>query len=155
MPDRASHNPDLLLPKMTPMIRSSIVRILIRREFLRLKKDPAALMMIGLLTAIAMVLAVSGPQGQTTDRAVVTGSLNVPIMVVFDEVTPLAHQLALEVPRHLDVRFETRRHVSTGSDSLYAPRTGLWSKFGVGRTTAECPPSSIIPGCRHRLWNHS
>jgi len=142
VPDRASHNPDLLLPKITPMIRSSIVRILIRREFLRLKKNPAALMMIGLLTAIAMVVAVSGPQAQTTDRAVVTGSLDVPIMVVFDEVTPLVHQLALEVPRHLDVRFETRRHMSTGSDSLYAPPD--WPVVEIQRSENDRRVSAIV-----------
>lgn len=43
------------------MIRISILRILIHRELLRMIKSPSALMLLGLLTAIAILVATSKP----------------------------------------------------------------------------------------------
>jgi hypothetical protein len=43
------------------MIRSRIVKILFGREFRRLRKNPSALMLIGLLSAVALLMATSRP----------------------------------------------------------------------------------------------
>jgi len=51
------------------MIRSEMIKILLDREFRRLRKNPSALMLLGLLSAVALLMATSRPVSKASDQA--------------------------------------------------------------------------------------
>ena len=100
------------------MIRPRMIRILFGRELKRLKKNPSALMLIGLLAAIALLAAFSGPT--VAEEADATGALKV--LVVYDEFTPTVKSVVASRPEDQfhNVKFVNRKHVARG-DRLIAP----------------------------------
>lgn len=99
------------------MVRPSILRILIRREFKRLQKNPSALAMLGLLTAIAFVMALSGG-----DLVKPTPEDMGTIGVVFDKETEFTEHLRSLVPSDQDVRFDVRDNISDDNGNLFSPK---------------------------------
>lgn len=100
------------------MIRPRMIRILFGRELKRLKKNPSALMLIGLLAAIALLAAFSGP----TIGNAGAESATLKVLVVYDEYTPTVKSLIASRPKQdfQNIKFVNRQHVARGN-RLIAP----------------------------------
>lgn len=84
------------------MIRTHMLGILIDREFRRLKKNPSAILLIGLLSAVALLLATSDPVSK--EKAATPAPV---FWMTYDEDSPWIEHLLANVPQEL--RIETAR----------------------------------------------
>ncbi|MCP4788305.1 MAG: ABC transporter permease [Fuerstiella sp.] len=108
------------------MIRRYIVSILLRREIRRLQKNPAALMLIGLLAGIALLVSLSSPAENQTQITRGRPAENeseeaLRVAIVFDHETPLVQSLAQDVPQRIDVRINTREQLTGRNGRLAIP----------------------------------
>lgn len=101
------------------MICFKMISVLFFREVCRLRKNPSALVMLGLLTAIALMMALSGEVESSAEPqpSADTGTIG----IIVDHDTPEVRQLRSEVPEHLDVRIELRSRLPGRDDVVYAP----------------------------------
>lgn len=103
------------------MPRTRIVRILLRREIKRLQKCPSALAMLGLLTAIAFLMALGTSQEPSGLHAPADMGT---IVVVVDRYTDNVKRVQAQVPEDQDVRFELRERLTGTRGQLLGPR--MW-----------------------------
>ena len=108
------------------MIRRYIVSTLLRREIRRLQKNPAALMLIGLLAGIALLVSLSSPVEKKTQTA--RGGRGdsqteepLQVAIIYDHETPLVQSLAQDVPQRFEVRINTREQLSGSNGRLVIP----------------------------------
>ena len=94
-------------------IRSDIMRTLIGREFLRLRKNPAAIMLLGLLLALAMLISASTPAPRPTGPAT--------CWVVFWEDDPLVEALRERIPTSIPIELIARQDLEGTDDYLSYP----------------------------------
>ncbi len=96
------------------MIRPRMIRILFGREVKRLKKNPSALMLIGLLAAIALLAATSGPGKEDVDNRAQQQASN--IVIVYDSLTDQVRSLIESRPTDQTqrVKFVPRSRVQRG-----------------------------------------
>lgn len=99
------------------MIRFSMVLILIGRELRRLRKNPSALMLIGLLTAVALLLAVGQPAGQARGPVMVRD-----VWIATDQRTPWIDHLEQHLPGFPVVRIVDRDEIFTSENTIRIPR---------------------------------
>lgn len=123
------------------MVRPHIIRVLFAREVKRLKKNPSALMLIGLLAAIALLAATSGPTANKaadeTQAAVEAG----PVMVVYDRQTRQISDLAKQIPPGQEVAF-VPRHQITRRGRLFVPHA--WSIVELRNKNARQDRATVI-----------
>ena len=103
------------------MVRPSIIRILFRREVRRLQKNPSALVMLGLLTAIAFLMAISTQQTGPKDEVVEMS----PVLIIADRDSEFIERLKGNVPADQKVRFRLRENMLNRRGELSGPRK--WS----------------------------
>ena len=82
------------------MVRWPILRTLLGKEWLRLRKQPMALMLLGLLTAISILIATSGPQLQRTG----TASRLPTCWIVYDSSDEWIEHLRQNIPESPPIR---------------------------------------------------
>ena len=98
------------------MMRSRMISILLRRELKRLQRNPSALMLIGLLAAVALLIATSGPMSTDTNANSKTaggGSQSTSVWIVYDnEFRSIIEDLDAEkLPPGLTIRIVARNRV--------------------------------------------
>lgn len=80
------------------MIRWEMMRVLIEREIRRLQKNPSALMLIGLLTSVAVLLATSKPVEESPEPGRSSASADSRVILVFDERSEWLNFLLRNLP---------------------------------------------------------
>lgn len=132
------------------MVRPRMIRILFGRELKRLKKNPSALMLIGLLAAIALLAAFSGPTAGDATTTELASSGNV--LVVYDRYTDQLKQVIRSRPDHAghEVKFIARRHVERG-DKLVAPADWSIVEFRNAAEKTNAPGEPAVTVTAHYL----
>ena len=121
------------------MIRPRIVKILIRREVRRLQKNPSAIGMLGLLAAVALLMAIG--TNKDDGNSVIKAEDMAPIVIVVDQMNEQVRSIKQAAPTNQDVRFELRDRLSSARGALIGPRG--WSivewrnREGAERTKIE------------------
>ena len=95
------------------IVRPRFLKILFNREMLRLRKNPSALLLIGLLTAISLLLSLSRPAPK-------------PVMncwVVYADESPWIEQLRRTAQRNKQIRVVAMSDVKSVSDWRVYPPT--------------------------------
>ena len=105
------------------MIRSRMVKILIDREFRRLRKNPSALMLIGLLSAVALLMATSRPLGSDAGASSGAGSARpaTAVWIVYEQRSRWLDHLAGNLPDTPAVRIVHRDRVPVKHGRLKLP----------------------------------
>lgn len=85
------------------MIRWEMIRTLLEREIRRLQKNPSALMLIGLLTSVAVLLATSKPVEDEARPGQPSASGPTPVILVYEERTEWLNFLLRHLPDTIDV----------------------------------------------------
>lgn len=80
------------------MIRISMLKILLGREFMRLKKNPSALLLLGMLAAVALLMATSRP----VDKPAKPVADN--FWIIYDRETAWVQFLAKNRPEHPPIK---------------------------------------------------
>ena len=95
------------------MIRSRIVKILLDREFRRLKKNPSALMLIGLLSAVALLMATSRPvpAGGVAAGSASAARTAADVWLIYEQRSQWLDYLAANLPDTPEVRIVHRDRV--------------------------------------------
>ena len=122
------------------MVRPRMIRILFGREIKRLKKNPSALMLIGLLAAIALLAAFSDPAAmQSTEEAAASSR----VLVVYDNYTDPLKQIIASRPKEAkqQVKFIARHHIERGG-SLIAPAD--WSIVELRNTEPDAASTTVV-----------
>ncbi len=122
------------------MIRRRMVRILFNRELKRLRKNPSALMLIGLLAAIALLAATSDPSTASSRSRTVA---NPKVLVVFDRFDKRVAALIRARP-HSDsntVKFGARHTVMRGNLPI-APSD--WSVVELNNNSAAHRSANVV-----------
>ncbi len=143
------------------MIRRYIIFILLRREIRRLQKNPAALMLLGLLAGIALLVSLSSPVERQAQTALGIGGNSqteepLRVVIVYDHETPLVQSLAHNVPQHIEVRINTREQFTGRNGRLAIPdgwsvvellnsRYGQVSGLSVVAHYAGTSPGTLAP----------
>ena len=87
------------------MIRFSMLKILLGREIHRLRKNPSALMLLGMLTAMAVLMATSRPVAKA-------GPLKAnQFWLVYDQETELIRHLETHRPDNLKIKLLPRQRM--------------------------------------------
>lgn len=82
------------------MVRSSILQVLLAKERLRLRKQPMALMLLGLLAAVSILIATGGPQLQGgADKSKVPTC-----WIVYDAENPWIQHLKQHLPERPPIK---------------------------------------------------
>ena len=100
------------------MIRFSMLKILLGREFHRLRKNPSAIMLLGMLTAVALLMATSRPVKKPGPLAAYQ------FWVVYDRETELILHLETHRSDDLRVKFlprERMRHGERTGEPMFPP----------------------------------
>ena len=85
------------------MIRWEMIRVLLDREIRRLQKNPSALMLIGLLTSVAVLLATSKPvDDQPGEKSSATAAAT-PVILIYEERTEWLNYLQRNLPESPEV----------------------------------------------------
>lgn len=100
-------------------MRFSMIRILISREVRRLKKNPSALMLIGLLAAIALMMATSRPMSQKPGTVPVSS-----VWIITDRSAEWLDHLEKHLPDRPVVRIVDRETVEQ-TRPRFLPSDGL------------------------------
>lgn len=106
------------------MIRSSMVRILINRELRRLRKNPSALMLIGLLSAVALLMATSRPVSNGKGMqpgASASSQAATDVWLIYDHQSPWLGYLADNLPEQPAIRIVQRDRVPVENNQLRLP----------------------------------
>lgn len=107
------------------MIRSRIVKILINREFRRLWKNPSALMLIGLLSAVALLMATSRPVADSDKTQSGTGkssSTTANVWLIYDQRSEWLDYLSGHLPESPAIRIVHRERVPVVNNQLKIPQ---------------------------------
>ena len=107
-------------------VSTPIIRVLLGREILRMRKNPSALLLVGLLVALALLLAASRPKNQLqqTNRVV-------PCWIVYSQDGPWIADLKASLPEGLPVRIISQDKV---------PRSGNNFRYPAGHSAIELLP---------------
>lgn len=104
------------------MIRSAMIRILLDREFRRLRKNPSALMLIGLLSAVALLMATSRPVSNGDDQAGANGPSQVAdVWLIYDQRSQWLDHLSENLPDSPTIRIVQRDRVPIENGSWKLP----------------------------------
>lgn len=105
------------------MIRSAMIRILLDREFRRLKKNPSALMLIGLLSAVALLMATSRPVSNKNDQSGQSGAAQsaVNVWLIYDQRSTWLDHLSENLPDKPTIRIVHRDRVPIENGSWKLP----------------------------------
>jgi len=106
------------------MIRSSMVRILINRESRRLWKNPSALMLIGLLSAVALLMATSRPVSNNTgiqSGASAASQGDTDVWLIYDHQSQWLGYLSDNLPETPVIRIVQRDRVPVENNQLRVP----------------------------------
>ena len=97
------------------MIRSEMIKILIAREFRRLMKNPSALMLLGLLSAVALLMATSRPVSNKNDQPGSAGAAQaaIDVWLIYDQRSVWLDHLAENLPDTPTIRIVQRDRVPT------------------------------------------
>ncbi|MBM83762.1 MAG: hypothetical protein CMJ78_24660 [Planctomycetaceae bacterium] len=102
-------------------LRWNTIEVLLGREFLRLKKNPSAVMLLGLLTTIALLLATSRPLAANANKPPRAPTC----WVVYWESSEWIETLKAGVPSYLSIHVlhqsKIPRATSADSSTLYPP----------------------------------
>lgn len=106
------------------MIRFRMVTILIHREFRRLWKNPSALMLIGLLSAVALLMATSRPISD--DKGIQDGMATAPqtmtdVWLVYEQRSEWLDYLARNLPDAPTIRIVQRDQVTNRNNQSKLP----------------------------------
>ena len=95
------------------MIRSEMIKILLAREFRRLMKNPSALMLLGLLSAVALLMATSRPVSNKGDQqsAGKAAQAAVDVWLIYDQRSVWLDHLAENLPETPTIRIVQRDRV--------------------------------------------
>ncbi|MDA1166286.1 MAG: ABC transporter permease [Planctomycetota bacterium] len=111
------------------MIRSRLVSILLDREFRRLRKNPSALMLIGLLSAVALLMATSRPvskepgnqAGVSVTAAAGSSRKTLDVWLIYDQRARWLDYLAQNPPESPTIRIVHRDRVPVEDGQLKLP----------------------------------
>lgn len=95
------------------MIRSRMVKVLLDREFRRLRKNPSALMLLGLLSAVALLMATSRPVSNKSDQPGSNGAAQaaVDVWLIYDQRSQWLDHLSENLPDTPTIRIVHRDRV--------------------------------------------
>ena len=95
------------------MIRSEMIKILLAREFRRLRKNPSALMLLGLLSAVALLMATSRPVSNKSDQQGSGGAAQaaIDVWIIYDQQSAWLDHLAKNLPDTPTIRMVQRDRV--------------------------------------------
>lgn len=118
-----------------------MIGILFGREVKRLKKNPSALMLIGLLAAIALLAATSRPSDEVTEAE--TGPASSNVLVVYDTHTDRVKSLihARPADQFTKVKFAPRHSVQRGNKLLVPDH---WSVVELQNEMPEAGRASVV-----------
>lgn len=105
------------------MIRRAMIRILLDREFRRLMKNPSALMLLGLLSAVALLMATSRPVASSIDGNT-TGTAAPPavdVWLIYDQRSGWLDHLAKNLPRKPTIRIVHRDRIPMANGEWKLP----------------------------------
>lgn len=88
------------------MIRLSMLKILLGREFMRLKKNPSALLLLGMLAAVALLMATSRPV-EKPQKPVADN-----FWLIYDRETAWIHFLGKNRPEHPSIKMLSRQRIA-------------------------------------------
>ena len=111
------------------MIRGDMIRVLLDREFRRLQKNPSALMLIGLLTAVAILIATSQPVADQSGTSVSAGTS--PVVLVYEERTEWIDFLLQNLPESPEIRAVPADRIRLRDGRFRIPRG--WSAVRISR----------------------
>lgn len=106
------------------MIRAEMVSVLLDREFRRLRKNPSAIMLIGLLSAVALLMATSRPvpKGSGPAQGPTAGARQAStIWLVYEQRARWLDFMAERLPDSPAVRIVHRDRVPTENGTLKLP----------------------------------
>ena len=104
------------------MIRSAMIRILLDREFRRLRKNPSALMLIGLLSAVALLMATSRPVSTGDEPpGANAASQVVDVWLIYDQRSAWLDHLSENLPNSPTIRIVQRDRVPIENGSWKLP----------------------------------
>lgn len=105
------------------MIRPSMIRILLDREFRRLMKNPSALMLLGLLSAVALLMATSRPVAGSIDGNTpgTAAPPDVDVWLIYDQRSGWLDHLAENLPRTPTIRIVHRDRVPAANGEWKLP----------------------------------
>ncbi|NQV25430.1 MAG: ABC transporter permease [Rhodopirellula sp.] len=98
-----------------------MIRILLDREFRRLRKNPSALMLIGLLSAGALLMATSRPVSNDNSQLNTDSQAACDVWLIYDERTEWLDYLAANLPDVPTVRIVHRDRVPIENRSWKLP----------------------------------
>lgn len=95
------------------MIRSRMIKILLDREFRRLRKNPSALMLLGLLSAVALLMATSRPVSNNDKQPGSSGASQaaVDVWLIYEQRSVWLDHLAENLPDKPTIRIVHRDRV--------------------------------------------
>jgi hypothetical protein len=102
------------------MIRSTMIKILLDREFRRLRKNPSALMLIGLLSAVALLMATSRPVSKNDGQPGPKQSA-VNVWLIYDQRSQWLDHLSENLPDTPTIRIVHRDRVPIENGSWKLP----------------------------------
>ena len=105
------------------MIRSAMIKILLDREFRRLRKNPSAIMLIGLLSAVALLMATSRPVSNKGDHPGPNGASQsaVNVWLIYDQRSQWLDHLSENLPDTPTIRIVHRDRVPIENGSWKLP----------------------------------
>ena len=105
------------------MIRSGMIKILMAREFRRLLKNPSALMLLGLLSAVALLMATSRPVSEPANQPGTGGAAQaaVNIWLIYDQRSAWLDHLAENLPETPTIRIVHRDRVPVENETWKLP----------------------------------
>ena len=106
------------------MIRSAMIKILLDREFRRLRKNPSAIMLIGLLSAVALLMATSRPVSNKGDHPGPNGASQsaVNVWLIYDQRSQWLDHLSENLPDTPTIRIVHRDRVPIENGSWKLPQ---------------------------------
>lgn len=127
------------------MIRPAMIRILVGREFRRLLRNPSALMLLGLLSAVALLMATSRPVSPGDDPADGNqhAATTVDVWLIYPERSAWLDHLEANLPASPTIRLIHRDRVPFGNGDWKLPKHDAFVEVIYGeKLTAD---SSVVP----------
>ncbi|MDB5386775.1 MAG: hypothetical protein JWM11_2421 [Planctomycetaceae bacterium] len=135
-------------------LRLSILRVLWRKEWLRLRKQPMAILLLGLLTAVCVLIATSGPEMQRSAGASVP-----PCWIVYDA------QIDANWMNSLREKSKTLEHppirISPASEMPHSGDAIVYPSGACGIEISQLKSGQLLVVFRHTgtqpdlMWPHS
>ncbi len=118
-------------------VRWHMLRILMGREFLRVRKNPSALVVMGLMIALSMLLATSHLLTNQGQRPT--------CWIVYWEDGPWIEQLRNELPKRLPIAVVDQEQVRRyGEELRYPPRVCAIELWPADQLSGDTPARPII-----------